>query len=411
MFQRILRPAASWWLTTVLSLSLCCSYLFFSFREGAYDKWTAFLFHSLPGVALYTCLMLNIAAASIRITCKRLGRPHISEASIKKMDICLEVPVTGPGNFVPLVEFAKDTGFRTEIKSGTMNAVKGRFSFLPGTFVRLGLIILMVSVMISVYARKTDELILHSGETAASASRNISLISVNSNMPEEFLQIGEDVVFRLSNVSAIVESEGKKYRVTSSLPSRISRHYYRITHIGFSQELAVKTNDIDFMRNQDLDILPPGKNDTVTLPSGNMALIFSLQPGKTVKKGVMTGRFFNLANPGYNVVLKKGTEKITEFTLKPGESVNSGEAAVSLGKNSIFVKMISVYDPAVLWMYAGVLITITGLILMPGRFFWYEKKMRAVISKNTLMIGYSEEFYKKWGIQKFLIWKEKIPFD
>jgi hypothetical protein len=45
---------------------------------------------------------------------------------------------------------------------------------------------------------------------------------------------------------------------------------------------------------------------------------------------------------------------------------------------------------------------------MLTRFFWYRKQLAAARSGDTLVIGWQEEFFKKWGIQRFYIWKEEL---
>ncbi len=410
IFQKTIKFISSWWLFALLLIFLCAQYIYFTSGEKTFEKWVDFVFHTPFGLVLYVGLIVNLTSASIRILITRLRNRKITPESIKNMDTYIEIPLSDRISSETIIGWMNTRGATGVDKDNSLNSLKGRFSFLPGYILRAGLIISMTALLFSVYLRKSEEKVFHTDEEGLLLNKRIYLTDIKSEMPDEFLQIGEKGTFRLDNASAVLSLSSKTYRVTGRFPVRIDGLYYRVTHLGFYQPLTVKTPKEEFLKNVDLDILPPGKTDIVALPSEDLLLTFTLHPEKTIKKGLTTGKVFNLKAPSYSVVLQKSKDKdkSENITIKPSETASLEGVDISLDKNSLFVKMQSVYDPALLWIYTGILITLAGIILMLSRFFWYEKQICAVFTNNSVLIGYREEFYKKWGILKFHKWREDL---
>lgn len=405
---RPVKAVSSWWGTVVLLLSLCASYLYFTFDDNTYRNWIDFVFYTPAGLVLYFALIVNIISVTARVAYEKLkGQCQSSKEAvdaIKGMDTWIEVPADVPVERV--VEWVKKAGFRVNITGDSVSALKGKFSFLPGTVARAGLVVLMTAFLISMHLRKTEDAVLHEGESGLFFGKKISLTAIESSLPEEFLQVGEKSTFGLDNVSAKLSASQKTYSVTAGFPVRIDGLYFRITDIGLYQPLSVKPQGAfdPFTSSVDLDILPPGKSSSVRLPPGEL-LTFTLKPYKTLEKGLVTGELFNLETPLYHLVLQRGKDKY-EGTIRPGETAEFGGDWISLGKNSLYINVLSVNDPALIWIQTGMLITLAGIILMLSRFFWYEKRLCATRVDNAMLIGYREEFYSKWGVLKFRKWAE-----
>ena len=50
-----------------------------------------------------------------------------------------------------------------------------------------------------------------------------------------------------------------------------------------------------------------------------------------------------------------------------------------------------------------------GLCAMLSRFFWYERELVVAVHRGELSIGYREEFFRKWGVEKFERWRGELP--
>jgi hypothetical protein len=387
--------------------------MYFTFGADPYERWITFVFHTPAGLILYIGLIANLIFSSVLVAYKRLNQGNISYEDIKLMDTHIEFPAAEKDSLQRITGWLKQKGFSLVFRGEGVHSVKGRFSFLPGTVLRTGFIILIISFLFSVHLRKAEENVFHEGETGAFLGNKVLLSSINSKLPGKFMQIGEKTRFKLGGLSAAISSSGNTYTITSGFPSRVEGHYYRITHLGFSVPFSAETSKGDFRKKVDLDILPPGKTDIVELPMEDMFLTVALMPEKTIKKGLVTGKRYNLSRPLYRVVLQKGEDKNKpeSVTVRPGERVTSGGDTILLEENSFFLKINSVDDPALIWIYIGSLLTLSGMIFMFSRFFWYEKRVSAVLKDKVIFIGYSEEFFKKWGIQKFQRWCEELFSD
>lgn len=405
--QRIIKTAGSWWTTAVLLLSLCALYIYFTFTDNPYSGWLNFLFHTPAGLFICIAFIANMGFANLRIIFDRLKHVPPSPEAIRFMDVSIVIPVSGAADLEKMAEWMKEHGFTGEIRDNSIKARKGKFSFLPGTLVRTGLIMLSTALLFSVHLRKTEETKLHEKEMHSFSGSKITLNSIKANLPGDFLQVGEGT-FKLDKVSAALIASGDTYTITSGFPVKIKGRYYRISDVGFSQELSLESSGQKTEKLLDLNILPPGKTDIIAFPSNNLFLTFTLHPEKTIKKGLLTGKQYFLLTPRYRIVIQKEKEKPETVIVQQGEGIAAGGSAVSLGKNSLFVKITSVYDPALFWIYSGFLLTLTGLLLMLTRFFWYEKELSAIMDGDMLHIGYREEFFKKWGIQKFSLWLEAL---
>jgi hypothetical protein len=413
MSSRFIKPVGSWWFTVTLLMLLSASYMYFTFGADPYERWITLVFHTPAGLILYIGLIASLIFSSVLVAYKRLNRGNISYEDIRQMDTHIEIPAAESHSLERITEWLKQKGFSVVFHGEGVQSVRGRFSFLPGTVLRTGFIILLVSFLFSVHLRESEEMLLHEGETGVFFGNKILLSTITPELPEKFMQIGEKTRFRLDDMSAELTSSGNTYSLTPGFPVRIEKLYYRITHLGFSVPFNAETSMGDFGKNVDLEILPPGKTDIVELPSVDMFLTIALMPEKTIKKGLITGKQYNLRRPLYRVVLQKGEDKDKpeSVTVRPGERVTSGGDTILLGENSFFLKINSVDDPALFWIYLGSLLTLSGMVCMFSRFFWYEKQIAAVLRDNVIFIGYSEEFYKKWGILKFHRWCEELFSD
>ncbi len=400
---------SSWWLTGVLFLAICSIYLFFTFGQDPYARWAHFLFRSPAGLALYFCLIVNLVAASFRLVLRSLALKPLSAEVLETMDIRAEMP--GRRRPQEIAAWMKSKGFAVTIRGNSMYASKNKFSFLPGTVIRSGFIILLVSLLVSIYSRETRTAVLHEGQETDFFSTKITATGIEATLPSDFLQVGEESSFQLEHAIARLSFSGRTFLAGPGFPTRINGNYYRLTNVGYAQPVLIKSGRVQSRLDMDLDILPPGKTQIVTIPDGNIFFTVSLEPDRTISKGLLKGRQFNLGKPFYRIaVLKNGENKSKPrvLTLRQGESGTAGNVKLSLGKSALYARIQAVRDPALAWIYLGFSVTLIGLALMLTRFFWYQKEMIAVDTGSMLTIGYCEEFFKKWGIQKFYAWKDEL---
>lgn len=423
---------SSWWTVAALSAAIAAPYVIFSFTGEPYDRWAAFLTETLPGLLLYILLAVSLSTASLRAIKKRLPGPGATPEDIALMDtyIVLDAGTGAQGKGVTptaVREWMKKRGFVLNNQDKRLAARKGRLSFIPGSVLRVGLVVLMASLLASSLMRREEEAIARNGEMGVLLGTEFTVEQIYPGLPGEFLQVGDKSEFKTEGTSAKLYASDRSRRVTAGFPTYIDGIYWRIRQMGFHQPLVIMnrkpapqsvpdnaspasgaggTRNAGAQYPLDLDLLPPGKACKADLVSGISASLV-LEPEETITKGLLTGKLYRLDNPLYRIGLKAGDET-TELLLHSTEAAEVGNMDISLEGHSVYLKIKAVSDPALLWVYAGVLITLIGAALMLTRFFWYEKHLCAAFKNGQVLIGYSEEFYKKWGILKFQRWADEL---
>ena len=406
---RIINLLGSWWLTALLVLALEAVYLILSFGRNPYPAWVDFLFHSPGGIAICLAMIVNLTAASVRIVLARLRRPALTPEYVRAMDIHAEFPLQDAATARKAAELLPLPVSQKGMPEQGVRRVTGTWAFLPGTVFRAGLVLTMISLMVTAHGRKTYDTAMREGERKDILGSSITLAAIAADLPADHLQVGEDGTFLLEGLSAHVDAGGRVARVTPGFPTRINGLWYRVRHLGYTQALTVTLRGSRSELTADLDLLPPGRSSVVPLPSGKALVTFSLDPDRTISKGLVKGKQYNLANPAYRVAVQEGKprEDAGGKRLKPGERATVGPAEVALGKQGLVVRFQIVSDPGLLFLYAGVIITLAGICAMAGRFFWYEREFAVMVHDGILIAGSRDEFFKKWGVHRFQRWSEK----
>ncbi|MEE9523832.1 MAG: hypothetical protein V3V59_03665 [Thermodesulfovibrionales bacterium] len=401
---------SSWWIFFSLIIVILSVYIYLTFGDDPYAMWKIFIFQSPPGISAVIMIIINLLAINIRTISEKIHVTKPDTEAIQTMDACEDIHITNKDQMGSTIEWMTTKGFKPGEVGSSFRSVKGKYSFLPGVLLRTGIIVLMIAVISSIYIRRSEEVSINENAETEILGQNIKLNSIKSNMPKEFFQVGEQSTFKLHDLTASVTLAGSDHIITNGLPIKIGGRYYRLTHIGLYQPFNVRNDHSHFSIEAPLDILPPGKTDIANSPVNDLLFTFRLDPEKTIKKGLLTGKVYDLKVPTYSVVIQKGKKKDTvkKFTMKPNESRTFEGFHLELKDQGTYVKIMAVHDPALLWIYTGIIMTLSGLTLMTTRFFWYRTELCVIYNDNKVSIGYSEEFFKKWGIQKFYNWMEEL---
>lgn len=387
-------------LTALFALSILAVYVYYSSGQDSYERFAHVVFHNIFGIAVYALLVLSLALAGLRVVDGRLGRAGGGPSAIREMDVYGEFPFTNGNAVEKMASRLRQQGYSVYLSGESVSGRKGRLSFIPGTLIRAGIVVFMASLLLSVHLRLSEEALLREGESAALLNGEVHLEKLVTGLPGEFLQVGEGDTFRLEKVSAgIATSAGEAIAVSGGFPTRAGGLYWRITHLGYHQPLKTGGNETGFY----LDVLPPGKEHGIRFPESGPSIVLKLEPEATMKKGLLTGKIYRLDAPFYRIGLK-GED--TVMRLGPGESGRAAGLELSLGESSLYVRVLAVRDPALVWIWAGIVLALAGLALMPARFFWYEKRFQAHVSGGSVLVGYSQEFYRNWSAHKFRGWSE-----
>jgi hypothetical protein len=382
LLLRLISLLSSWRFTAAVLLGLASSYVYLTFGERPFMEWLDFLYTTRAGLLLYGFLAINILCASIRAAFVKLSSESITPDTIKGMDTWVKIPLAGGDTMRDVAETVEKAGYKMEISGASASSRKDRYSFLPGTVLRAGIVILMIATLFSINLRKTDSAVFYEGGEKELLGNLFSLGEITPSLPEDFLQVEKKSSLNIEDISAFVSVSGKTYTVTSGVPVKAGDVYMRITHLGYMQPISGRTPTTVFDWDVFLDVLPPGKTDSETLLSNIHSLAFTITPVKTVEKGTVTGKLYDLKKPLYSLAI------IDTVTGEHSESVEAG--------------------PTESARVGDVDMLVAGAVLMLSRFFWYERKLYAFRTYEAVLVGYNEEFYKKWGIIRFQKLREEL---
>lgn len=406
---RLYSMLASRQLTAGLLLCPVAAYLLFTLGEEPYPRWVRFVFFTPTGLFFYLGLIVNILLASIRTALDRIRVPGITADGIKAMDAWAELPSRDNG-LQKTAAWMRKKGFSITVRGRTIHGARGRYSFLPGMAMRTGVLVLLVSLLISVHTRETLSRLVHPGDALTFFGPAVTASEIEADLPQDFLQVGDDSSFLIEKARVKISSSRRTYTITQEFPVRINGDYVRLVHLGYAQPFTVRWNGRHIEKRIDLDILPPGKTQIVDIPGENRFLIVSLEPDGTVSKGLLKGKQYNLNQPFYRIAIQGGRGERTPqaFTIRPGERRKAGSLDLSLGRSGFYAGLQIVRDPALAGVYLGCLLTLAGLLMMLSRFSWFRREMNVLSDESVVLVGYQEEFFKKWGIQKFYRWKNEL---
>jgi len=391
---------ASWWTTALLACAIAGLYVFYAFGEAPYAVWMNTLFQSTTWRLVYAALVVDLILKSALLLMSRFAPITPTMDSVRSMQEHAELPAS---SWDRMEGWFKEHGMSPVIQGDTVVARRGESSVIAGAVLRLGIVLVMAALPFSMSLRTVQETrLVQSGPAETVFDRSVKADSVEADLPESFIQIGDKSIFKLEELAASVAVDGATHEITAGYPSKIGGLYWRVSDFGYAATLTIDGKPTGLM----LDVLPPGRQDVRQI--GGQTLRLSLAPEREIKKGLVTGLAYNLQSPSIKAELKAADGSYNDaVTLKPGASILLGGAHASITPSALFVKVSAVRDPALAILIAGVWTSLLGLALMFCRLFWYERRMCAVRCADGVLLGYSEEFYSKWAIHKFRRWIEE----
>jgi hypothetical protein len=53
-------------------------------------------------------------------------------------------------------------------------------------------------------------------------------------------------------------------------------------------------------------------------------------------------------------------------------------------------------------------LALLGFLLMPLRLFWYGRRLSLKVSYESVLIGYEQEFFRKWAEVRLKLWASEL---
>jgi hypothetical protein len=401
----LISALGSWRLTAFLALAGVAAYLSFASLEDPFAAWTVFLFEGAWGRALLAALSMNLVFMSIEAV-RRKFRP----VPIKPCDLpsCVEVPSGGRHLPEDMAEWVREKRFSPELRGSVLTARRGGLSVIPGTILRAGLVMLILAFFMSSKIRETGEVTLSAGQGRVFLGETVSVTEIEAGLPSEHLETGGEGSLFLPRVSALMSVSGTSARVTNEYPVSIHGQDYRLTGLGYRLPLFIEYEGAQVPAGGHMDILPPGRTQTTLIEECGYTVSVTLEPKDTIKKGLITGKVYDLRDPSFRIGLKKGTSERVEAVMQAGQAGELDGIPVTLGESALSVRLRAAKDPALRWIHTGAVLALLGLLLMPLRLFWYERRLSLKVSYESVLIGYEQEFFRKWAEVRLKLWASEL---
>jgi len=379
--------------------------MYFAFaREGVYGAWNAFLIDHPVGRLLVAALFVNISGGAVLQAVRSLRRPRLNLPYLKSMDISAQFAIQSGEWDTRMQQWLASKGFVPVVRKNRGGySVKGRWSFLPQLLLRCGILLLLFGFLASHASRRVEEHVLTLGSADPIDQDSPTLVSLDLNMPPTHLQVGRERNFSLHGVMAQIRVGDRTIAVHPGWGTKVYGKYYRISDVGYLQTFRASLKDQSSQETVRLNLLPPGREENITL-YGEPTRI-SLAPSRTVTKGRLTGNLYDLVSPSF-LVATAGRKPVV---LGAGVPVRMPSGILlEKGDSSYWVRIQTVRDWGLPFFRAGLPVTGVGLLLLLTNFFWYRKEIVYFEDGGDLLVGYAEQYLKKWGIQRFYGWKEEM---
>jgi len=227
----------------------------------------------------------------------------------------------------------------------------------------LGLLIL-ISIYSVLFVR-FEKIRLTEGDDVA---ENIMIESINLNLPEEVLVIGEDVGLKLKNVTAVLSSGEERVTVGTFPFSRVSGLSIAINEAGISPDCEIISRS-NVERTGLFSLLPPGRRAKQFLLNGNR-LLTELAPVRTFRKGRLEGKVFDLLDPLYHMTIEtQGNRKVFDQALRDNRSIYTLGLSVSCRVSREWVELNIDQSLEPFMFYILLVVLFAGLVLYPVQFF------------------------------------------
>ncbi|RME65345.1 MAG: hypothetical protein D6778_06500, partial [Nitrospirae bacterium] len=153
-----------------------------------------------------------------------------------------------------------------------------------------------------------------------------------------------------------------------------------------------------------LEVLPPGRSQPVRTDFDDIVFGFKLHPEKEIKKGILTGRVYNLQNPRYELTVqwtRDAKRPPIRWVLGPGSSATGESLSLKLGTGALAIKALAVKDPVVPLAYFFVAAFALSVLIFPLRLFWFRQRVVVEKTEGSWLIRLQRQQYERWS-EEFL---------
>lgn len=240
---------------------------------------------------------------------------------------------------------------------------RGRKGFASALFM-LGLSVFITGIHLSVHFR--DTVVRRTAEGEFVGDR-ILVRSIEMNLPEDLLILGEGADFTIKELKAEIEDGGNRKVVRPFPFVRTVSGFAYLRDAGRSPAVQVNIGGTSYTVEK-LQLYPPAGKVSVPVMKGIKAEL-SFEHEKEFKQGRLIGKQFNLKTPRYRITLKNEKGILFDDVLHDGSRKEQNGIIVFCGTSVKWVDIVLVTDHFAYMMYAGLFGIFIGAALFPFEYY------------------------------------------
>jgi len=279
--------------------------------------------------------------------------------------------------------------------SGFLNLIIGsahvfkadKMRFIAVTLFPLGIMLFLTGFFISATTRDLKWILIQAGDTIqpqwGSAAYRVE--SIDPGVRERFLDIDIESgrgFFKYEPKVTVRDRSSGTFEIGAFPPKRIGNTYYHILNFGLAPNISLSENGVLQAREYvPLRILGPDSVDTFEIQSLPYKFMLSLEPERTIQKGGMQAREFDINSPRYRVRVLEGEKVVAEEITK--QSIRFHNLEMGFSDPGFWVMLEIVKDYGVLIILAGLLVAAAGMpLFIAGTLVMLFKKN--VVTKDRM---------------------------
>lgn len=259
------------------------------------------------------------------------------------------------------------SGYLNLLRVSVSVSKKNRTLFLASVLLPSGILIFFTGFFVSAATRHFEWVLARTGDVIK-PGWSAGAYKVDAIMPgisERFLDIDIESgkgLFKYEPKVRVRDQRAGTFDIGAFPPARIDGSYFHILNFGLAPNISVSEDAV--VKGQEympLRILGPGSVDTFEIQPLPYKFMLSLEPERTIQKGMVTASEYNLRYPLYRIRVLEGEKVIAEAVTK--ESLRFRNLEIGFQEPGFWVQLEIVKDSGVPLIIAGLFMATAGIPL------------------------------------------------
>jgi len=236
----------------------------------------------------------------------------------------------------------------------------------------LGLVLFLATSFLSVNVRKNKWVLAAEGQSIKVQweSGMFKVVEIKPALKERTLRMEGSGIFDFEPKALILGPDGDFYKIGAFPARKVSKTYIHVLNFGLAPGLELLKEGRTIQKGYlALKLLPFGSVDKFSLQGYEFYI--HIVPNKTIKKGDITAREYDIKNPVYNIEILKGDRRI--LTARIQKKVSFEGFTLRLHPPIFWELLEMVYDPVYPFFLGSLIMILIGVLLYPWSFLFRQR--------------------------------------